>query len=87
MMMDTGILTGGTGAGKTPFGNGVAPAVVRPARGRLFALVDLLDRLEQEKGAGRLAAVLSILSTRRAGCRDDDAVAADLLGGGAGGKR
>jgi hypothetical protein len=69
----------------------VATSVVRAReRGGLFAPVDLVDRLEQEKAAdrgGRPAAVLSILSTRRAGWRDDDGAGRRRSGrGGMGGK-
>jgi len=62
----------------------VAPGGRPPARGRLFALVDLVDRLEQEKAAWRRFyrffqhVELDGAMTAR--------VAADLLGGGMGGK-
>jgi DNA replication protein DnaC len=50
----TAIFIGGTGAGKTHLCIAVASAVIRArARGRFFNLVDLVNRLEQEKAAGR----------------------------------
>ena len=48
------ILIGGTGTGKTHLAIAIAAAVVRSrARGRFYNLVDLVNRLEQEKAAGR----------------------------------
>lgn len=48
------IFIGSTGAGKTHLCSGVASAVIRArARGRFFNRVDLVNRLEQEKAAGR----------------------------------
>jgi len=48
------ILIGGTGTGKTHLAIAIASAVIRSrARGRFYNLVDLVNRLEAEKSAGR----------------------------------
>lgn len=56
------ILIGGTGAGKTHLAIAIAAAVIRAkARGRFFNLVDLVNRLEQEKAAGRSGKIVEKL--------------------------
>jgi DNA replication protein DnaC len=56
------ILIGGTGTGKTHLAIAIAAAVIRAkARGRFFNLVDLVNRLEQEKAAGRSGKIVEKL--------------------------
>jgi DNA replication protein DnaC len=56
------ILIGGTGTGKTHLAIAIAAAVIRAkARGRFFNLVDLDNRLEQEKAAGRSGKIVEKL--------------------------
>jgi DNA replication protein DnaC len=56
------ILIGGTGTGKTHLAIAITAAVIRPkARGRFFNLVDLVNRLEQEKAAGRSGKIVEKL--------------------------
>ena len=56
------ILVGGTGTGKTHLAIAIAAAVIRArARGRFFNLVDLVNKLEQEKTAGRSGRLVEAL--------------------------
>ena len=56
------ILIGSTGTGKTHLAIAIASAVVRArARGRFYNLVDLVNRLEQEKAAGRSGRLVEAL--------------------------
>ena len=56
------ILIGGTGTGKTHLAIAIAAAVVRAkARGRFFNLVDLVNKLEQEKAAGKSGRIVDAL--------------------------
>ncbi len=61
------ILIGGAGAGKThlAIAVAVAGAVIRArARGRFFNLVDLVNKLEQEKAAGKSGRIADALLRR-----------------------
>ena len=56
------ILIGGTGTGKTHLAIAIASAVIRArARGRFYNLVDLVNRLEAEKSAGRSGRLVDLL--------------------------
>jgi DNA replication protein DnaC len=56
------ILIGGTGTGKTHLAIAIASAVIRArARGRFYNLVDLVNRLEAEKAAGRSGRLVEML--------------------------
>jgi DNA replication protein DnaC len=56
------ILIGGTGTGKTHLAIAIASAVIRSrARGRFYNLVDLVNRLEAEKSAGRSGRLVEML--------------------------
>ncbi len=56
------ILIGGTGTGKTHLAIAIAAAAIRArARGRFFNLVDLVNKLEQEKAAGKSGRIVETL--------------------------
>jgi len=56
------ILIGGTGTGKTHLAIAIASAVIRArVRGRFYNLVDLVNRLEAEKSAGRSGRLVELL--------------------------
>ena len=56
------ILIGGTGTGKTHLAIAIAAAVIRAhARGRFFNLVDLVNKLQQEKAAGKSGRIADAL--------------------------
>ena len=57
------ILIGGTGTGKTHLATAIAIQCIRLGkRGRFFSVVDLVNKLEQEKLAGRAGSLTSRLS-------------------------
>ncbi|ACK50444.1 IstB domain protein ATP-binding protein [Methylocella silvestris BL2] len=56
------ILIGGTGTGKTHLAIAIAAAVIRArARGRFFNLVDLVNKLEQKKAAGKSGRIVEAM--------------------------
>jgi DNA replication protein DnaC len=57
------VLVGGTGSGKSHLAIAIAAALVRArCRGRFFTLVDLVNRLEQEKRDGRTGGLANRLA-------------------------
>lgn len=57
------ILIGGTGTGKTHLATAIAIQCIRLGkRGRFFSVIDLVNKLEQEKLAGRAGSLTSRLS-------------------------
>ena len=57
------IFIGGTGTGKTHLATAIALQCIRlGSRGRFFSVVDLVNKLEQEKLAGRAGSLASRLS-------------------------
>jgi DNA replication protein DnaC len=57
------IFIGGTGTGKTHLATAIALQCIRlGSRGRFFSVVDLVNKLEQEKLAGRVGSLASRLS-------------------------